>query len=80
MNKKATSAQIEAMTILGKFVGQTVDVLTGEPGVNVDREFVRNAKLRTTSATLRGLEKRGALKIEVSMWKGASVAVLRAEA
>jgi hypothetical protein len=76
--RSLTAAQKDAMRMLGNYVGQTVDVLLGEPIRSMNQDFVRRAKVRTTGPTLRGLHAKGFVQIEDTFWRGATVTVLRA--
>jgi hypothetical protein len=75
---KLTANQADAMLSLGNYVGETIEVLTSEYDANVDRDFVRRSKGRFNSSTLRGLEAKGFIKIELAFWKGARLTVLKA--
>lgn len=71
--KPLTPAQIEAMNVLSHYVGQTVDVLTGEPPRHLPAVAFA---CRTTAAALRGLEARGLITAK-TYWRGAKVTVLQ---
>ena len=74
-----TANQAEAMTSLNGYVGKTVEVLTSGYTANVSADFVARAVGGTMSrAALRGLEKKGFIRIEGAYWKGATVTVLKA--
>lgn len=76
---KLSKSQRDSMIALNQYVGETVDVLTSGYTANVNPEFVARAVGGThSSAGLRGLERRGFIRIEVAMWKGARVTVLKA--
>jgi hypothetical protein len=75
-----TANQAEALAVLGQYVGQTVLVLTSGYTANVAPAAIAEAVATVSSAALRGLEARGFIRIETSMWKGARVSVLKAVA
>ena len=75
--KTLTTSQYDSMLRFSNYVGQTIDVLTSQYHANVNPEFVRNAKGIHNSASLRGLEKKGYIRIEQAMWKGATITVLK---
>lgn len=72
-----TANQAEALSVLGQYVGQTVLVLTSGYTANVARAAIDEAVATVSSAALRGLEARGFIRIETSMWKGARITVLK---
>lgn len=72
-----TDHQHNAMCTLTNHVGKTVDVLTSQYDANVSPAFVKRAVGTMKSAALRGLEKRGFIKIVDAYWKGATVTVLK---
>lgn len=73
-----TSNQTAAMNVLGKYVGQTVQVLTSQHDANVAAQARADSVGTFNSAALRGLEKRGLIKIDRAYWKGATITVLAA--
>ena len=72
-----TTLQLDSMRTLSNYVGQTINVLTSMYDANVDRGFVSSAKGIHSSSSLRGLERKGYIRIEQTMWKGASITVLK---
>lgn len=72
---KLTDNQVDAMQTLTNYVGRTVQVATSGYLANVAKTFSPVAI--TNSAALRGLERKGFIRIEQSYWKGADVTVLR---
>lgn len=73
-----TSNQTAAMNVLGKYVGQTVQVLTSQYDANVAPQARADSVGTFNSAALRGPEKRGLIKIDRAYWKGATITVLAA--
>jgi hypothetical protein len=70
-----TANQAHAMQSLTSYVGRTVQVGTSHFDANVAPTF--NPVCIANSAALRGLERKGFIKIERAYWKGADVTVLR---
>ncbi len=68
----------EAMQVLGQYAGKTVEVLTSEYTSNVNPKAIHDAVGTFKSSTLRGLERRGIIRIELAYWKGARITVLKA--
>jgi hypothetical protein len=75
-SKPLSPAQHEIMELLSARVGQTVDVLCGEPIHSMSADFIRRSIGRTTHAALRGLEARGYIEASY-FWRGATVRVLK---
>lgn len=75
---KLTEKQADSMLSLGNYVGRTVDVMTSEYARNVNPEFVRRSVGLFNASTLRGLERKGFIRINQAMWRGANITVLRA--
>jgi hypothetical protein len=73
-----TALQIDSMRTLSQHVGQTVGVLTSQNTANVNPSFVSSAKGIHSSASLRGLERKGYLRIDNAFWKGATITVIKA--
>lgn len=71
-----TPNQEAAVQALREHAGRTVQVLTSGYTANVSQQAVSNSVATVSSAALRGLEKKGFLKIECAYWKGATVTVL----
>lgn len=71
-----TPNQAEVAAILNPHLGATVLILTSGYTANVAPAAIKEAVGTIKSATLRGLEARGFLKVE-GMWKGARVTVLK---
>lgn len=76
MDRPLTPNQESAMRDLSNWKGETILVLTSQYTNNVNPDFVRDAKTTINSATLRGLEKRGLIRIDDAYWRGATVTVL----
>ena len=74
---KLTNHQADAMRSLTNYVGRTVNVLTSQYDANVSPAFRDSSVGTMNSAALRGLEKKGFIKIENAFWKGATVTVLK---
>ena len=74
---KLTPNQTEAMLYLSNYVGRDVDVFTSQYIHNVNPVFTRRAIGYFNSATLRGLEAKGLIRINAAFWKGANITVLR---
>ena len=75
--QKMTTNQIEALEVLGQYVGQTVEVLTTGYTANVAPAAVKAAVGTFNAAALRGLQAKGFIKIELAYWKGARITVMR---
>lgn len=71
-----TANQADAMQALRGHVGRTVQVATSRYDANVAATFQPVAYVN--SAALRGLERKGFIRIERAYWKGADVTVLLA--
>lgn len=63
------------MEVLAHHKGKSVSILCGEPSQSVSPPFVRSAVVRTTHATLRGLEARKLIGDCSYFWRGARVTV-----
>jgi hypothetical protein len=76
---KLTPAQQQVMYSLNSRVGQTVEVLTSEYTAAVNPDYVKRAIFLGTvsSATLRGLETKGFIRIVETYWRGAMLEVLK---
>lgn len=74
---KLNERQSDAMRTLSNHVGQTVDVLTSQHTANVAPAAVANSVGTINSATLRGLQAKGMIRIEATYWKGATITVLK---
>ena len=58
-------------------VGETLYVATSEYSNSKATGYWNDWKLRSTVATLKGLETRGVIKIDLLFWRGAKVTVLK---
>lgn len=78
LNGDLTRSQYDAMCDFDPYIGQTINVLTSESARSVNPEFAKTAVGGYhNSATLRGLEKKGYIRIENTFWRAASITVLK---
>lgn len=75
-----TKNQRDALAVLARHVGETVEVLTSTMTANVAPAAIRDSVGTVSSAALRGLEARGLIRIDLAYWKGARVTVLKGRA
>jgi hypothetical protein len=76
---RLTANQYDSMCSFNQHVGETVDVLTSEYTAHVNPAFVKRAVGGYHSASaLRGLERKGFIRINDSFWKGANITILSA--
>lgn len=78
MTKTLTTVQQHALDSLNNHKGETVNVVCSAYDNGICKEFLNSAVLRTTTSTLRSLEKKGLIKVNY-FWRGASVQVLKGE-
>ena len=75
---KLTETMKDAMSTLSNYANQgEILVLTTEYYSSVSRKAQKEHKAIVKPATLRGLEKRGLIKVTQDMWRGASIEVLQ---
>lgn len=74
---KLNERQADAMRTLTNHVGHTVDVLTSQHTANVAPSAVAKSVGIFNSATLRGLQAKGLIRIDATYWKGATITVLK---
>jgi hypothetical protein len=75
--KALTPTQAEFLSVTSGLVGQTFDVATSQYSCSKATAYWNGYKTHCTVAALRGLEKRGFIKVDLFFWRGATVKRLK---